>query len=74
MRVCHLHIHLGVVDEVLKRVRARIVILELCVVGDGADGWVEGADDAAHVDRLDVGEVREYPCPRCAGGLGNSRP
>lgn len=65
----HLHVNLGVVDEILQRVSARVVVLELCVVGDGADGGVMGPDHPTDVDRLDVGEVGEYSCPWCAGGL-----
>lgn len=65
----HLHVHPSVVDEILERVSARVVVLELCVVGDGADGGVVGSDHPADVDWLDVGEVGEYSRPRCTGGL-----
>lgn len=66
-----LHIHLCVVDEILQRISTRIVILELCIVGDCPNGGIEGSDHPADVDRLDVGEVGEYPCPRCTCGLWN---
>lgn len=65
----NLHVHLGVVDEILQRVRARVEILQLGVVGDGADGGIEGSDHPADIDRLDVGEVREDPCSWSTGGL-----
>lgn len=65
----HLHVDLGVVDEILQRVSTRVVVLELCVVGDGANGGVMGVDHPADVDQLDVGEVREYSCPWSTGGL-----
>lgn len=68
---CNLHIHLGVVDEVLQRISTRIVILQLCVVGDCPDGGVKRSDYPAHIDRLDVGEVREYSRPWCTCGLWN---
>lgn len=48
---------MGVVDEILQRVSARVVVLELCVVGDSGDGGVMGPDHPTDVDRLDVGEV-----------------
>lgn len=64
-----LHIHLGVVDEILQRISTRIVILELCIVGDCPNGGIEGSDHPADVDRLDVGEIGEYPRPRCTCGL-----
>lgn len=65
----HLHVDLGVVDEILQRVSARAVVLELCVVGDSANGGVMGTDHPADVDQLDVGEVWEYSCPWSTGGL-----
>lgn len=68
-RHSYLHVDLGVVDEILQGVSTRVVVLELCVVGDGADGGVVGPDHPADVDGLDVGEVREYSRPWCAGGL-----
>lgn len=65
----NLHVHLGVVDEVLQRVGARVEVLQLGVVGDGADSGVEGSHHPADVDRLDVGEVGEDSSSRSAGGL-----
>lgn len=65
----NLHVHLGVVDEVLQRVSARVEVLQLCVVGDCADSGVEGSDHPADVDRLDVGEVGEDSSSRSTGGL-----
>lgn len=32
-------------------------MLELSIVGDGPNAWVEGSDHPAHADCLDVGEV-----------------
>lgn len=68
-RRSHLHVQLGVVDEILQGVSTRVEVLELCVVGDGAHGGVMWPDHPADVDWLDVGEVGEYSRPRCAGGL-----
>lgn len=68
-RHSHLHVQLGVVDEILQGVSTWVEVLELCVVGDGAHGGVMWPDHPADVDWLDVGEVGEYSCPRCAGGL-----
>lgn len=67
----HLHIHLGVVDEVLQWVSTWVVILELCIVGDCPDGGVEGSYHPTDVHRLDVGEVGEYSRPWCTCGLRN---
>lgn len=68
-RHSHLHVDPGVVDQILQGVSTRVVVLQLCVVGDGADGGVVGPDHPTDVDGLDVGEVREYSRPWCAGGL-----
>lgn len=65
----NLHVHLSVVDEVLQRVSARVEILELGVVGDGADRGVKGSDHPADVDRLDVGEVWENSSSWSTGSL-----
>ena len=69
--IVHLHVHLGVVDEILQRISTRVVILELGVVGDGPDGWVQGSHHPADIHRLDVGEVGEDSRPRGSCGLRN---
>lgn len=69
MRSSSLHFHLGVVDEILQRVDAGVVVAELSVVGDYSCGGVVGAHHTADVHRLDVREVSEDPCSGCAGGL-----
>lgn len=71
IRIIHLHINLGVVNEILQWISARVVILEFCVVGDAPDGGVEGSHHATDIDRLDVGEVGEDSCPWCTCGLRN---
>lgn len=69
MRSSSLHFHLGVVDEILQRVDAGVVVAELSVVGDYSCGGVVGAHHTADVHRLDVGEVSKDPCSGSAGGL-----
>lgn len=50
----HSHAQLGVVQEVLHRVEARELVLDLRAVGDGPGGIVHGGDHARDVDVLDV--------------------
>lgn len=69
MRSSSLHFHLGVVDEILQRVGAGVVIAELSVICDYSCGRIVGAHHTADVHRLDVGEVSKDPCAGCAGGL-----
>lgn len=65
----HSHAQLGVVQEVLHRVEARELVLDLGAVGDGAGGMVHGGDDARDVDVLDVWEVSKLPASNLTDGL-----
>ena len=65
----NLHIHPGVVDEILQRVSTGVEVFELSIVGDRARGWIMRVHRTTDVDRLDVGEVRENPNAVCTGGL-----
>lgn len=65
----HSHAQLGVVQQVLHRVEARELVLDLRAVGDGAGGVVRGGDHARDVDVLDVGEVGKLPASNLTDGL-----
>ncbi len=59
----HLHIHLSVVDQVLQRIGAWVVVLQLSVIRHSACCDVFRLYNSTDVNRLDVGEVWEYACP-----------
>lgn len=63
------HAQRGVVQEVLHRVEARELVLDLRAVGDGAAGRVHGRDHARDVDVLDVWEVSELATSNLTDGL-----
>lgn len=52
-----LHIHPSVVDQVLQRIGARVVVLELRVIRHSPCCDVFRSYNSTDVDRLDVGEV-----------------
>lgn len=64
-----LHVHLGVVDEILQRVSTGIIVFELGVVGDDASSRIIGVHQTTDVHHLDVGEVSKDPGAGCTGGL-----
>lgn len=52
-----LHIHLSVVDQVLQRIGARVVVLQLGIVRHGACCDVTRTYNSTDVDCLNVGEI-----------------
>lgn len=65
----HSHAQLGVVQEVLHRVEAGELVLDLRAVRDGAASVVCGGDHARDVDVLDVWEVRKLTASDLSNGL-----